>query len=180
MRSPRFSVSSPEPELGQDRSDRQRACVPAGLAECGERQELPHAVSLAEAPGAVGHEAELLETRERFVHLCQGEPEPLAHADAAVEGGSPVVGGEREQGKDGRRVWPQALQPAVMQQTGLEPAEGLARPTQQVRAGRAGRGSPHRERERALVFFFAGSLETFFFAREEARRASRSLASLTR
>ena len=142
-------------------------------------EELPDAVRLSGAPRAVRDESELEEAREGAVDAIAVEAEEAPHALATVERRAVLVLLALAADEHGGCVGCEAREPTVVEEVGLEPAEGAAaRPAQELGPGRCGprflRAHGHAPLFLAWRFFALAAV------RSAARRSCRSLDSLRR
>lgn len=140
-----------------------------GLAPRRRRQELPYTVACAGSPGPMGDEAAVEESLQREIDLVSAHGEREGHAVAAEERRATPIGGEGEQHEHRRRVRSDLGKPAVVQELGLEPAEGATWPALEVGPWRYGRrpAAVHVARREACLRSFA-------------LRSARSIASFWR
>src|ERR1700733_747708 len=109
-------------------------------------EELPDPIQMAIAPRSVGDEVEGGETSQGSVDRSPGKTDHGCHLLPTVEGGALVVGDEGEEEEYGRRLRPEAREPALVKQTCVEPAEGVPGLTDEVGPGWGRTGIGHAQR----------------------------------
>ena len=88
------------------------------------RQELPDTIAPTWTPRPVVDACGVEEALQAEIDLVAGHAEGLGHAIPAEERGAAAVRGEGEQREHSNGVWPDFGEPAVVKQTGRQPAEG--------------------------------------------------------
>lgn len=145
------------------------------LAVCWHGEQLPDAIQVTRSPGAVIHELELEEPIQGVIEFPAVQAEHQGHSVASVEGGSLPIGSQGEEEQRSGGLGSQAAEPALMQQACVEPAESALGLSDELWPGREGTRAGHFGLRPGR-----GSLACPFPERSLARRASRSLASLSR
>lgn len=138
-------------------------------------EQLPDAIRVTRSPWPVIHELQLEEPIQGVIEVPAAEAEHESHSVASVEGGTLPIGSEGEEQQRSGCLGSQAAEPALMQQACVEPAESAL--------GLSDELWPWREGTRAGHFGLRPGRETLacpFPERSLARRACRSLASLSR
>lgn len=138
-------------------------------------EQLPDAIRVTGSPGPVIHEMELEEPIQGVIEIPAVKAEHQSHSVASVEGGTLPIGSECEEEQRSGCLGSQAAEPILMQQACVEPAESTLGLSDELWPGREGTRAGH--------FGLRAGLESLacpFPERSLARRASRSLASLSR
>lgn len=135
-----------------------------------QREDLPDPVTLPRSPGSEGHELRVAKPLQRVIDTGDIEAQRDGHLGSAEEGRSVAIRSKRQQHEDSDGVGTEIGEPAVVQETVVEPAKASDRSTQEPRMGwLRWRASHDRARRRLRL-----AVRAFAFS------AARSLASLAR